>query len=54
MQQRITDLTKRLQAKEKQTLEAQRKTREAEQAAADRDKQLAEIISRVRKYEQVG
>lgn len=52
LQQRITELTKRMQAKEKQTREAQQKTREAEQAAADRDKQLAEIITRVRKYEQ--
>ena len=53
MQQRITEITKRLHEKERQRVEAERKMNEAEQAAAQRDKNLAEIISRIRKYEQV-
>lgn len=53
MQQRLSDLARRLKEREAVATEAMRKAAEADAAATARDKQFAELVARLRQYEKV-
>lgn len=52
--QRMYELQKNLKSKEQIAVEAVKRATEAEQHALDRDKQLTELLSRMRQYETVN